>query len=391
MQIVAVSGAKQVKQFHEVAHRIYKNDKNWIQHLHKDIEDIFDKTQNAVFQHGEAARWILLDDNNKPIGRVAAFINHKALKIMEFPVGGMGFFECIDDEKAAFLLFDTCKNWLEAHGMKGMDGPINFGERDRFWGLLVEGFDSPSYMENYNPAYYRKFFEDYGFRLYFEQFTYSINSERFEMGRLEKIASWVMRKPDYSFAHLQLNQMDKFADDFVQIYNAAWQKFENFKPVTRKEILSVFKQLKPITIQEYIWFAYVNGKPAAFIVMVPDVNQLFKYVNGKLNLIGKLKFMYYKLTKPMHKLKGLVFGIHPEYHNLGLDAALVYHLYKEVSKTRQYTEAGISWIGGFNPKMHSLIEALHGNVAKIHHTYRKLFDENLVFKPYALNEYSKPE
>ncbi len=389
MQIKKVENNKDIKQFHEVAHKLYKDDKNWIPHLHKDIESVFDPAKNPVFAHGEAERWILLSTDNKAVGRVAAFINRKALETMEFPVGGMGYFECIDDEKAAFLLFDTCRHWLEERGMKGMDGPINFGERDRFWGLLVEGFSPPSYMENYNPPYYRKFFENYGFQLYFEQFTYSIKKEKFELGRLEKIAGWVMRKPDYTFAHLKLDEMDKFAGDFVQIYNAAWQKFENFKPVTETEILAVFKELKPITVPEYIWFAYVDGKPAAFIVMVPDVNQLFKYVNGKLNLIGKLKFLYHKLTKPMHKLKGLVFGIHPDYHNLGLDAALVYHFYQEVSKTWQYTEAGISWIGGFNPKMHSLIQALHGEVAKIHYTYRKLFDENLVFKPFQLNEYEK--
>ncbi|MGZ5303923.1 MAG: GNAT family N-acetyltransferase, partial [Bacteroidia bacterium] len=264
MQVKKVESQKEKKQFLEVVYGIYKDYKNWIAPLEKDIESVFDPAKNPVFSHGEAERWILLDDNKKAIGRVAAFINHKAVEAMEFPVGGMGFFECIDNEKAAFMLFETCKQWLVSKGMKGMDGPINFGERDRFWGLLAEGFTPPSYMENYNPPYYKKHFEAYGFQLYFEQFTYRIASVKFEMGRLEKIARWVLRKPDYTFGHLQLSQMQKFCHDFVTIYNAAWQKFENFKPVTESDIMAIFKDMKPIIIPEYIWFAYVEGKPAAF-------------------------------------------------------------------------------------------------------------------------------
>ena len=105
------------------------------------------------------------------MGRVAAFINNKKAYHYEQPTGGIGFFECIDDEKAAFLLFDTAKNWLSANGMQAMDGPINFGENDNFWGLLVEGFTVPSYGMNYNPPYYRPLFENYGFKTAYAQIT----------------------------------------------------------------------------------------------------------------------------------------------------------------------------------------------------------------------------
>lgn len=373
-----------------MAHDIYRNDPNWIAPLEKDIEGIFSAEKNTVLAHGEVIRW-LLKEGEKTIGRVAAFINYKAVEAMEYPVGGMGFFECIDNEKAAFILFDAARKWLEGKGMKGMDGPINFGERDRFWGLLVQGFGPPSYMEAYNPSYYRKFFENYGFRLYFEQHTYLIKKEEFRLGRFEKIAKWVMRKPEYSFRHLEMDKLEKYAEDFVHIYNTSWQKFENFKPVSSSEILALFKEMTPIIIPEIIWFAYVEGEPAGFMIMVPDVNQVFRYVNGKLDLTGKLKFLYYKRTRPMNKVKGLVFGIIPKFQNLGLDAGMVYNFYHEIIKLEQYNRVGISWIGNFNPKMHSLMEALSARVDKVHYTYRKLFDESIVFKPYSIGEYSKAE
>src|SRR6266487_2863594 len=99
--------------------------------------------------------------------------------------------------------------------MKGMDGPINFGERDRFWGLMVEGFAEPTYLENYNPPWYRNFFEAYGFKTYFEQITFRVSRETFADSRLEKIVRRLEQKPEYRFEHLSLKKLDRFVSDFV--------------------------------------------------------------------------------------------------------------------------------------------------------------------------------
>jgi hypothetical protein len=387
MNIILVSDKDTVKEFIRLPRYIYREDENWIAPLEKDISGVFDPARNPVLQHGEFARWIL-KDGKKTIGRVAAFINHKAVQAMDHPAGGMGFFDCVDNESAAFMLFDTARQWLESRGMKAMDGPINFGERDRFWGLLVKGFGPPSYMEAYNPPYYRRFFEDYGFKVYFEQVTYKIRREDFSLGRFERIAERVTHKPEYEFRHLEKGKLEKYAGDFTEIYNKAWSKFENFKPVTAKEVLMLFKEMSPVMIPEYIWFAYVHNEPAGFIVMLPDVNMLFKHLNGKFNLWAKLKFLWYRQMKPIRNLKGLVFGFIPKYQNLGLDAALVYKFHLHVIKSDRIRTVGISWIGSFNPKMHSLMTALSAIPDKTHITYRKLFDESLPFRPFSLGEYS---
>jgi hypothetical protein len=158
MQIIAVSDSKTKRDFLNVARFLYKDDPNWICPLDAEIEQIFDAAKNPFFKHGTCKRWILQDDVGNTIGRVAAFINEKKAHQYEQPTGGMGFFECTDNKAAAFLLFDTAKTWLQEQGMKAMDGPINFGENDSFWGLLVEGFTPPSYGMNYNHAYYHRFF-----------------------------------------------------------------------------------------------------------------------------------------------------------------------------------------------------------------------------------------
>ena len=389
MELVKVQNAGQRKEFIRLAHDLYKNDPNWIAPLDNDIEGVFDPKKNTAFSNGEACRWILLDDTKKAIGRVAAFINHKALATMEYPAGSMGFFDCINDQKAAFLLFDTAKQWLEERGMKAMEGPVNFGERDRFWGLLVKGFEPPSYMEAYNPPYYQQFFDEYGFKLYFRQDTYLLQKDSFSPDRVERISQRVEAKPEHTFEHINPRELRKYAGDFVYIYNAAWQKFENFKPVTVNEILAVFKSMAPVIDKEFIKFAYVNGEPAGFLVALPDVNQIFKHLHGKMDLLAKLKFLYYRYTTKINKLKGLVFGIHPKFHNVGLDAVLVYKTYLSMSKDWQYQSISINWVGGFNPKMQKFMNALSGQLEKVHYTYRYMIDESIPFKPYELGEYDK--
>ena len=159
MNIEEVTSRITRKAFHDTARIIYKNDDTWVCPLDREIESIFNPSKNVFFNHGEAARWLLYDQNKNLKGRVAAFIDRQTAFKQDQPTGGMGFFECINDKQAAFLLFDTAREWLKSKGMEAMDGPINFGETDKYWGLLVEGFTHPSYEIAYNHPYYQNLYE----------------------------------------------------------------------------------------------------------------------------------------------------------------------------------------------------------------------------------------
>ncbi len=175
MQILEVSNDPQrQREFLMLPVRLYKGNPCWIRPLDKDVEDTFNPEKNKNFKNGECIRWIAINDSGQTVGRVAAFINKDTVhRGNDQPTGGMGFFECIEDEKVAFSLFDSCKRWLAERGMEAMDGPINFGERDRFWGVLIHGFDKePLYGMGYHFSYYKQFFEAYGFQTYFEQKTF---------------------------------------------------------------------------------------------------------------------------------------------------------------------------------------------------------------------------
>ena len=355
--------------------KLYKNNPDWVCPLDKDIEEIFDPSLNRNFENGEAKRWLLLDDSGKIIGRIAAFYTHKSLVQPDIKSGGIGFFECIHDQHAANILFDKAKTWLQEIGFEAMDGPINFGERDKFWGLLVQGFKNPSYQENFNFPYYRELFETYGFKQIFEQTTSEINFDLFKKDRLEKPYDRVSKNPAYSFEHFKMNQLEKFSSDFIEIYNKAWEKRIDFEPLTQKRMETTLHSIKPILIEEGIWFAYANNEPAGFFVNVIDVNQIFKHLNGKLDLWGKIKFVWFKKFGNVNRIRGIVFGVVPKYQNLGLETAMIMKVFNSMKKFPKIQSAELSWIGDFNPKMHSLFNAVGAKSTKIHYTYRLIWDK----------------
>ncbi|HVW95786.1 MAG TPA: hypothetical protein VHA56_07445 [Mucilaginibacter sp.] len=372
MTITEVKDKKTRKLFLDIARIIYKDDRVWICPLDNDIEAVFDPEKNNFHQHGKCTRWVLTGKKGNPIGRIAAFINDKKAYNYEQPTGGIGFFECIDDEAAAFLLFDTAKKWLSDNGMQAMDGPINFGENDNFWGLLVEGFIPPSYGMNYNPPYYHAFFENYGFKTLYAQITNHLDILKPFPERFYKIAKWVSQKPGYEFKHLVTKQIDKFAADFIEIYNDAWKDFENFVPITQATIGESFRKMKPIMDENLIWFAYVDNEPVSFMVILPDANQMIKPLKGKLNLIGKLIFLYNK-WKGVSRMRAIVMGTKQKFQNHGIESAMFTTLGEYVLPLNQYTELELSWVGDFNDKMMALHKAMGAEFAKKHLTMRFIF------------------
>ena len=374
MRIVEVDSEEAGQEFIHVAHRVYKNDPNWISPLHDDIAAIFDPSRNVSFQQGVCKRWILNDNKDEAVGRIAAFVN-RAKPGHSIPTGGIGFFECINNTEAAFLLFDTAKNWLAQQGMKAMDGPVNFGENDRYWGLLVEGFKPPSLGMNYNPPYYEKFFTAYGFQKLYDQFTNTLDPHVPLPERFTKIADRVMSKPEYSFQHFAKSRREHFFHDFQEVYNDAWESFENFTPLKIETIRESFRQLKPIIDEKLMWFAYYGEEPIAFVICLPDANQILKHVKGKMNLVGKLKFLWYRYVQKVTRLRIIIMGSKKKFQNHGIESALIRCLQLEVLPRTAVKTVELAWVGDFNPKMIAIHKATGATLDKVHRTYRYNFSD----------------
>ena len=387
MNVKVVASSSDVQEFTLLPKRLYQNVPHWIRPLDKDVESVFDREKNKTFRHGDCIRWILTDDQNKTIGRVAAFINDKnAMKGNDQPTGGIGFFECIENKEAAFLLFDTCKGWLHSKGMEAMDGPINFGNRDRWWGLLVDGFDrEPNYQCNYNFKYYKDFFESYGFKTYFKQYTFSRMVAEPLSPKLHVKAEKIKKDPDYEFRHLQKSELDKLPEYMMNVYNKAWANRAENPELNLMQARQIVKQMKPIMDEKLLYFGFYKGEPISFFLSLPEINRIFKYVNGKLDIIGKLKFVWHTWRKTNRKAFGILFGVVPAHQGKGCDGAMVWaakHVLQD--QYHRYDEYEMNWIGDFNPKMINVVEQVGAFICKTHITYRKLFDETKPFKRHPI-------
>ncbi len=387
MQLVPVNDIDTARQFLAVALSLYKDDPNWIRPLDKDIEEVFNPEKNKAFRFGEAARWVLLDKENNLIGRIAAFVNKKYKnKGDDVPVGGIGFFECTNNQEAADLLLDNAKHWLLQKGMEAMDGPINFGERDRWWGLVTSGFTEPMYCMNYNPPYYKDLLENYGFKLFFNQLCFAMQPKAPLSAKIFERHARLARNPDFSAKHISKKQLEKFATDFATVYNKAWAGHGGLKEMAPEQVIKLFKAMKPVMDERIIWFAYHKNEPVAIFVNLPDLNQWFKHLNGKFGLMQKLTFLFIKQFKPNKKFTGIVFGIVPEWQGKGVDAYIVAEAAKIIQQPNvPYTEYEMQWIGDFNPKMVNIAQSL-GEVFQSRNlaTYRYLFDRTKTFKRHPI-------
>jgi len=370
MQIIEVTTPALSNEFIEFQPRLYKDDSEYIRPWDHEIKEVFTEGKNKFYRQGKAVRWLLHDASGKTIGRIAAFTHPKFERKTE-PCGGCGFFDCINDQQAANLLFDTAKNWLISQGKTMMDGPINFGEKDKWWGVLVEGFDPPLYGMNYNAPYYKKLFENYGFQDYYQQYIYRYSLNKPAPARF-KIAfdKYLKGNEDYTFIHANKKQLDKFAEDFRIVYNEAWGKaHQGFKPMRKEQTKKIMQTLKPIMIKEAMIFAYYKERPIGIFISIPNLNEIIKHLNGKFSLWHKLKFMYHlKIAKSYETLSAIIFGIVPEFQGKAVDAGLALKGEELLVNTGKYNYMELMWIGDFNPKMVNIVTQLETKRQNLHAT-----------------------
>lgn len=366
------------QQFLELPVSLYKNDPNWIRPLDKDINEVFDLAKNKAFKQGEVARWLLKDDNGKNIGRIAAFVYKKFKN--EQPTGGIGFFECINDQQAANTMLDHCKQWLQQRGMEAMDGPINFGERDKWWGLQVEGFQEPLYCMNYNHPYYQQLLENYGFKVYFYQECFALKVKDRVQEKFYARHAELSKDPNYRAEHIRKNDLDKFAKDFTYIYNKSFATHGQGKTMDERTVRKMFAKMKPVMDETITWFTYYKDEPIAFWVNLPDLNQFFKHMNGKFGPLQKLYFLWLQKFGKCTRFLGIVFGIIPEFQGKGVDAFMIMEAAKIIQGQMKYDTYEMQWIGDFNPKMINIAESLGTHRSRRLATYRYLFDREKKFK-----------
>lgn len=380
MKLQEVAGRADSRVFLDVARSIYAGDPNWIAPLDVEVESVFNPVKNSLFAHGEAVRWILRDDAGRAVGRLAAFVDFDKAKRTDPAEGGIGFFEGPDDPAAAAAMFDAARDWLAARGVQAIDANTNFGANFVNWGVLVEGFMPQGYGMPYNKPYYAKLFEGYGFKEYFRQYAYHKDLAEPFPERMVKFAEHIIKKGTYAYRHYDKRQSARFIADLVEILNKTWADYlEGYQPVTAEEIGRILKSAEPMIVEDFIWFAYKDGKPIGVVVTFPDINQVLARFNGRLNWWQTVRFFRLMRGKTITRNRVFLAGVIPEFQNSGVIGPLFLHFVRAVEAKPHYTEIELSWVGDYNPRMRKIYEQIGGVHKKTHATYRYLLDRSRPF------------
>ncbi|PPK87142.1 hypothetical protein CLV84_0076 [Neolewinella xylanilytica] len=370
--------------WHAVLDTVYAGNPQYVYPLRSDIEGILSE-KNAAYDGQNLRRWIVRD-GTRPVGRIAAFIDTERNKQLTLPVGGIGFFESIDDAVVADLLFTEAENYLRERGMQAVDGPINFGERDKFWGLLVRGWYRPIYQETYNPPYYLPFFENRGYQPHEQCLTMRGVVSEFPGERLGKLAARVRERYGLYTEQIRSNNLRKGAEDFAEAYNAAFNHWPYFMPLTGDDIYPTFRQMKPIMDPHLTCIAYNReGRPIGLAGLIPDINCFLGGVNGKLNWRGLPKFLYrLKFQRQPRNCKGIAFGIAREYQRQGVYPLMVDAMFQSGDRhtSRTYRYVDMATIRGHNKLMVDTCRQMNTDIHRVHLAYRKALTPDANWEPF---------
>lgn len=340
---------------------VYRGDPLWVPPIVADVREIL-SPPNPFWRHAERELF-LVRKGSRIVGRCAAILDRLYNECQNDACGFFGFFECLQDAEAARALLDAARGWLASKGMRRMRGPASPSMNDEC-GLLVKGFnDPPAVMMPYNPSYYTELLEGAALSKAKDLYSYFINSAWPFPKRLSRLSELIERREGVRIRPLEMGRWDRELQTIRDIYNQAWEKNWGFAPMTPAELDYMAGKLKPILHPDAVHFAEVRGVVAAFSILLPDVNQALRHLDGKLGLWGTLKFLFY--SRRITRTRLVTLGIRKEYRNRGLDVLL----YREAWRTafRKGWTGELGWILEDNELMNRGMQALE---AEQHKTYR---------------------
>jgi hypothetical protein len=326
IKVVPVRDGDDLESFLHFPWEIYRGDPLWVPPLLSLQRQFLDPEQGPFFEIGEA-QYFLAFQNNRPVGRISAHINHLYEQQYDSETGFFGFFECIQNQEVASRLFAAAAAWLQNHGKKRLLGPLSFSIYDEV-GLLVDGFDSlPAILHAHNPAYYTELLSEWGFKKVMDWYAYRVTREDIDGPAMQKQLQRledIIKAQNLVVAPLDYKDMARRAQEVHDLFNKAWSSNWGHLPLTRRQFDDLLENLKPLLRPDLVLFLLDNDRLVGFSIFIPDINPFIQTLNGRLNLWDKLKFFYEVKFKHIRKARVLIFGIDPAYQGRLMHFAMIF-------------------------------------------------------------------
>ena len=371
VEIREVSGKKDLNVFIRIPWSIYKDDPNWVPPLLAERKAAL-SPKNPYFKHADWRAWVAYRDG-KPVGRISAQIDQLHLKQYDLKTGFFGLIEAPDDADVFAALFETAENWLRDQGMRQILGPFNLGINQEL-GVLVEGFDTPPYiMMGHSPSYYDSAIKRCNYQQAQDLLAYEMDNSTLTIPRIMQ----ALIKRSASRVNVRcLNRKEKKADLEIMrdIFNDAWENNWNFVPFTREEFTAVGKELLMILPSDFFQIAEIDGQAAAFVALLPNVNEAIADLDGRLLPFGWAKLLRRLKVDFPKTARVALMGVRQKYQNTRFGPALAYLVIKaamDAGTSRGLERCEMSWVLDHNHATRNIIESIGGEITKRYRMYEK--------------------
>jgi len=371
LEIREVTGKKALKAFIRVPWSIYKDDSNWIAPLLFERKEAL-SSKNPFFKHAVWRAWIAYQDG-KPVGRISAQIDELHQQRYNNKTGFFGLIEAPDDFDIFSALFEAAENWLREDGMQQIVGPFNLGINQEV-GILVEGFNTPPrVMTSHSPRYYGAAIEACGYQPAQDMLAYELDIHSYTSP--VSMQELISRNADRVKVR-QLDPKNKEADfDLMRdIFNDAWQDNWNFVPFTQEEFRTIGKELSMVVPADFMQIAEIDGEAAAFIVLLPDINEVSADLNGRLLPFGWAKFLWRLKVRFPKACRMPLMGVRKKYQKTIFGPTMAFMLIESVimpGMSRKGETVEMSWILASNKPTINIIEKFGGKITKRYRMYEK--------------------
>jgi hypothetical protein len=329
-------------------------------------------SKNPFFKHAVWRAWIAYQDG-KPVGRISAQIDELHQQRYNNKTGFFGLIEAPDDFDIFSALFEAAENWLRENGMQHIVGPFNLGINQEV-GILVEGFDTaPRVMTSHSPRYYGAAIEACGYQPAQDMLAYELDIHSYTSP--VSMQDLISRNSDRVKVR-QLDPKNKEADfDLMRdIFNDAWQDNWNFVPFTQEEFRTVGKELSMVVPADFMQIAEIDGEAAAFIVLLPDINEVSADLNGRLLPFGWAKLLWRLKVRFPKACRMPLMGVRQKYQKTIFGPTMAFMLIESVimpGMSRKGETVEMSWILDSNKPTINIIEKFGGKITKRYRMYEK--------------------
>jgi hypothetical protein len=355
--------------FVDFAWRMYRNDPAWVPPLKGEVHGLLTPGKNPWFEHAKARLW-LAERNGEPVGRISAQVDELVLEHMGAGTGQWGMFEALDADAAA-LLIATAEQWLREQGMNRALGPFSLSVWDEV-GLEIEGFrEAPTVMMPHHRPEYRGWVEAAGYAKAKDLLTYQVDIARWSDPMVDRLVDRGLRNPRIRIRKVDKSRFDAEAQVILNLLNDAWSANWGFVPLTPSEIAYAGKKLKPIIYEGLVRIAEYDGEAAAFMIMLPDINEFIGDLDGRLFPFGWARLLW-RLRKPRtRRVRIPLMGVASKLHRTRVASQLALMLI-ELTRRDAVADYGVEvgefgWILEDNQGMVSIAELPN---AKVNHRYR---------------------